>query len=102
MLFITWWAQAYTGHQQFNEELEEKGMAAISFSSYLISPHFMEATFENWGSEFLQMGMYVLLPCGYGRKGLRSPKTWIKKRKWTGSPNRGRMLPGLSIKADGG
>jgi hypothetical protein len=23
--------------------------------------HFVEATFENWESEFLQMGMYVLL-----------------------------------------
>jgi hypothetical protein len=33
----------------------------ISYGSYLRSGHFVEATFENWESEFLQMGAYVLL-----------------------------------------
>jgi hypothetical protein len=27
----------------------------------LAKGHFIEATFENWESEFLQMGMYVVL-----------------------------------------
>jgi len=28
-------------------------------SEYISSGHFIQSTFENWESEFLQMGMYV-------------------------------------------
>lgn len=53
--------QALTGWHVFNEELTQHGMASIGLWSYLSSGHFISATFENWESEFLQMGMYVLL-----------------------------------------
>jgi hypothetical protein len=33
----------------------------VSYPEYLRTSHFAEATFENWESEFLQMGAYVLL-----------------------------------------
>jgi Domain of unknown function (DUF6766) len=33
----------------------------VSFVGYVTSGHFVEATFENWESEFLQMGAYVVL-----------------------------------------
>ncbi len=49
------------GWKEHNKELEEKHVATIPFSAYLTSGHFVQATFENWESEFLQMGLYVLL-----------------------------------------
>lgn len=54
-------AQALTGWQVHNEELAQHGAHALGFFSYLGTGHFSSATFENWESEFLQMGMYVLL-----------------------------------------
>jgi succinate dehydrogenase hydrophobic anchor subunit len=51
--------QAYTGWNQCNEERLEKDLPTYTFTRYLTSGHFIQATFENWESEFLQMGMYV-------------------------------------------
>lgn len=57
--------QALSGWQARNEELAQAGLpgAALTLSlpSYLASGHFLESLFENWESEFLQMGAYVLL-----------------------------------------
>ena len=39
----------------------EHGGPEITFTSYLTEGHFVEATFENWESEFLQMFAFVLL-----------------------------------------
>ena len=40
----------------YNEDQREHQQAAVTYGSYLRSGHFVEATFENWESEFLQMG----------------------------------------------
>ncbi|APO95289.1 DUF6766 family protein [Xanthomonas vesicatoria] len=53
--------QIYAGLHAYNEELREQGQATLRLAAYLHSPHFVSALFENWESEFLQMGMYVLL-----------------------------------------
>ncbi|WP_017168877.1 DUF6766 family protein, partial [Xanthomonas phaseoli] len=53
--------QVYAGLHAYNDELREQGQPTLLLSAYLHSPHFMSALFENWESEFLQMGMYVLL-----------------------------------------
>jgi hypothetical protein len=61
-LFLAFWiAQSAAGLAEYNEDRAEHGRAAIDYGSYLTSGHFIEATFENWESEFLQMGMYVYL-----------------------------------------
>lgn len=54
-------AQVVTGHLAYNEELRKAGAATIGLAPYLHSGHFISTTFENWESEFLQMGLYVLL-----------------------------------------
>jgi hypothetical protein len=59
LLFLA--AQAITGYRVYNADQQEHQESTISFGSYLRSGHFIEATFENWESEFLQMGAYVLL-----------------------------------------
>jgi hypothetical protein len=58
-VFVT--AQAVAGWQVRNDELAQAGVAADTFWHYLRTGHFGEALWENWESEFLQMGAYVLL-----------------------------------------
>jgi len=41
----------------------------VTLALYLGSGHFLSATFENWESEFLQMGMYVLLTVWLHQRG---------------------------------
>lgn len=53
--------QAITGFEENNNERLEKSLSIIGFGEYLLSGHFIQTTFENWESEFLQMGMYVLM-----------------------------------------
>jgi len=53
--------QAIFGWHVYNEELSEGSQPAVGFMAYLGSGHFGEAVFENWESEFLQMGFFVVL-----------------------------------------
>lgn len=53
--------QIVAGRTVLNEERREQGQPALSWSAYLGDGQFISATFENWESEFLQMGLYVLL-----------------------------------------
>ena len=50
-----------TGVHVENTELLDHGRKPISAVAYLTDPQFLSSVFENWESEFLQMGMYVLL-----------------------------------------
>ena len=52
---------AFMGWKAEGEERRQHGEAPISFTQFLQSPEFGETVFENWESEFLQMGFYVLL-----------------------------------------
>lgn len=61
--------QAWSGHLANNQELVGAGRTPLSLQQYLMSGHFIGATFENWESEFLQMGMYVLLTVTLRQKG---------------------------------
>lgn len=54
-------AQAFFGWKEHNQELKDFGVPGIGMAAYLTSGHFFSATFENFQSEFLQMGLYVLL-----------------------------------------
>jgi hypothetical protein len=52
---------AIAGWINNNEERMRDGAAALAFASYLSSGAFVSSVFENWESEFLQMGTYVML-----------------------------------------
>ena len=54
-------AQTLTGWYAFNDEQREHRAEEVTLRDYLGSGHFMEATAENWESEFLQMAAYVFL-----------------------------------------
>lgn len=66
--------QAVAGWKAHNKELEEHDRPAWSFPYYLGSGAFGEAVFENWESEFLQMGMYVLLTAFLFQRGSAESK----------------------------
>lgn len=61
--------QILTGRVVHNDELQRQGQPALGLLDYLGSGHFIEALFENWESEFLQMGCFVLLTVWLRQKG---------------------------------
>jgi hypothetical protein len=65
---------AITGWQVANEELLEHGAPAETLGQFLASGDFYEAVFENWESEFLQMGAYVVLTIFLFQKGSAESK----------------------------
>jgi hypothetical protein len=62
-------AQSIAGYKASNSDNEEHRQPRESYAEYLTSGAFVEATFENWESEFLQMGAYVLLTAFLIQKG---------------------------------
>lgn len=60
LFVMTLAGQVVSGYHVYNEEQREHRQPTIGYGQYLQSNHFLEATFENWESEFLQMAIYVL------------------------------------------
>jgi uncharacterized protein DUF6766 len=69
LFLLTLGAQSVAGFNVNNEDRKEHGQAQRSYIEYLGSGHFIEAVFENWESEFLQMGAFVLLTVFLRQKG---------------------------------
>ena len=67
--------QYITGLKEYNKELEEKGQPTINAAVYISSGHFLQATFENWESEFLQMALFVVLTISLRQKGSSESKS---------------------------
>jgi hypothetical protein len=75
LMFVIFWAcQAVAGWHVHNEEQLVFDRPQIGFVAYLGSGHFWQATAENWESEFLQMGFYVVLTCFLFQKGSAESK----------------------------
>ncbi|WP_428232366.1 DUF6766 family protein [Flavobacterium sp.] len=75
LLFIgAFLGQIIFGIEEYNKELIENGGHAVTMSNYLTTGHFIEATFENWESEFLQMALLVWLTIFLKQKGSSESK----------------------------
>jgi hypothetical protein len=61
--------QALAGFHHYNEEQVEHDQPQVTLGHYLTSGGFIEATAENWESEFLQMAAYVLFTVFLYQKG---------------------------------
>ena len=61
--------QSFAGYRSSNNDNQDHGQPRESFTEYLTSGAFVEATFENWESEFLQLGVYVLFTAWLIQKG---------------------------------
>ncbi|RZK01525.1 MAG: hypothetical protein EOO46_20040 [Flavobacterium sp.] len=66
--------QVITGLKEYNEEMQDEGGQQVTISQYFSSGHFIEATFENWESEFLQMALYVVFTIFLYQKGSSESK----------------------------
>ena len=66
--------QSLTGWHAYDAEQREHHEPTVGFGTYLTTGHFVEATFENWESEFLQMASYVLLTIWLVQKGSSESK----------------------------
>jgi glycerol uptake facilitator-like aquaporin len=63
-----------SGAAAYSEDQAAHGEPAVSVLGYLATGQFVEATFENWESEFLQMAMYVVLTVFLFQKGSSESK----------------------------
>ena len=72
LLFLV--GQAVAGMFDYNNEQQQHGQPTVNFTAYLGTSHFMEATMENWESEFLQMFGFVLLTAFLFQKGSAESK----------------------------
>jgi hypothetical protein len=61
--------QVVAGLREYNSEQREHQQPTVGAAKYLRSGHFIEATFENWESEFVQMAAFVVLTAILRQKG---------------------------------
>jgi hypothetical protein len=66
--------QIICGLKEYNHELIEEGASAVNLQQYLTSGHFLQSTFENWESEFFQMGLFVWFTIFLRQKGSSESK----------------------------
>jgi len=93
--------QVFFGIQEYNKELMEDGAAVVSLSQYLKSGHFIESTFENWESEFLQMGLFVWFTIFLRQKGSSESKSCEGKEEVDRKPDPNREGAPWAVKKGG-
>src|SRR3954467_8605153 len=83
----------FTGWQNYNDDQKEHGEKPVALAEYVATPNFGEAVFENWESEFLQMGAYVLLTVMLIERGSSESKDPDKDEAVDEDPNTKRDAP---------
>ncbi|MCU1438349.1 MAG: hypothetical protein JWP66_1436 [Naasia sp.] len=74
LFLIFWMGMILTGAASYSAEQTQHGQSPVTVVEYLGTGGFLEATFENWESEFLQMGAYVVLTVFLFQKGSSESK----------------------------
>lgn len=74
LFVVSLFGQLITGLKEHNQQMHDEGGREVSVTEYLTSGHFLQATFENWESEFLQMALFVLLSMFLYQKGSSESK----------------------------
>jgi hypothetical protein len=69
LFIVTWLGQGFAGWHDFNQSRQDHGRPLVKFITYLRTGHFLEASSENWESEFLQMAAFVWLTSFLFQKG---------------------------------
>jgi hypothetical protein len=88
LLFLV--GQAVAGMYEYNDEQQEHGQPTVDFAGYLNTSHFVEATMENWESEFLQMFFFVVLTACLYQKGSAESKDPDKEEPVDRDPRKSR------------
>jgi hypothetical protein len=79
--------QAITGLKQHNSDMEDEGGTPVTMTQYLSTGHFLQSTFENWESEFLQMALFLILSMFLYQKGSAESKDPDKDEEVDREPN---------------
>jgi Domain of unknown function (DUF6766) len=87
--------QIATGLVESNDDRLQHGRPAMDLAEYLTSPHFVEALFENWESEFLQMGLFVVLTIFLRQKGSSESKKLSGRQEADEDPRTQRHAPNV-------
>lgn len=61
LFVVTLLGQTWSGWLAYNDDQRMHGAPPATLADYVTGGAFVEATFENWESEFLQMACYVVL-----------------------------------------
>jgi hypothetical protein len=78
--------QAFAGQRVFNEDAVQHGGQTVSLVRYLVSSHYGQAVLENWQSEYLQFGLFILATIWLMQKG--SPESDVDTDTGTGTERR--------------
>lgn len=87
LFMISLGGQIYTGLEEHNQEMAEEGGKQLGLGQYLLSGHFLQATFENWESEFLQMALFVIFTMFLYQKGSSESKDPDKEEEVDREPD---------------
>jgi hypothetical protein len=82
--------QTVFGHLEYNDDQREHGRPEVTFAQYLGTAHFVEATMENWESEFLQMFLFVTLTAFLYQKGSAESKKLYQEEPVDRDPRKSR------------
>ena len=93
LMLISLTGQFFTGWHEKNGELKKENNPELTIIQYAKSGHFMQATFENWESEFLQMALYVLLTVSLRQKGSSESKKLYEKEEVDREPKKHANAP---------
>jgi hypothetical protein len=74
LFLFSFTGQLYFGLNEYNKDILEEGGHAVTMAGYFSSGHFLQSTFENWESEFLQMALFVWLTIFLYQKGSSESK----------------------------
>lgn len=93
--------QIYFGFMEYNKDRIEEGVVSVSLLSYLSSGHFIQSTFENWESEFLQMALLVIFTIFLQQKGSSESKDFDKEEETDREPDPARKNAPWPVKKGG-
>jgi hypothetical protein len=74
IFFGSWFAQSVTGWTTYNADQVEHHQATVTWLGYIGSADFWEATLENWQSEFLAVGSFVVITAFLRQRGSSQSK----------------------------
>jgi hypothetical protein len=103
LFVVTLGIQSVAGLNTYNDDRKEHDQPPVSYTEYLTSGHFIEAVFENWESEFLQMSAFVVLTVFLRQKGSPESRKLGGKERYDEDPRnakRGKRVP-LPVKRGG-
>ena len=79
-----------TSNREYSQDQREHNESEVGYVEYLGTGDFKESLFENWESEFLQMGAYVLLTVFLRQKGSPESKKVDGEEAVDAEPDPGR------------